>query len=75
MPFERRSPAVKYEKGPFGTLRLVLRCTGSVYPRAIPWGILAAAYSAVVHIYIDDLPNDPLFDHPYPYQVIGFQSR
>lgn len=59
-----------YTKG-FGGLNLLLELQGSAFPRALPFGIVAAIYSALVEVFAPGVAA-ALFEHTYPYHVIAF---
>ena len=42
-------PARSYAKGWCGTLQLLRHVGGSALPRALPWGLIAAGYTAALH--------------------------
>ena len=70
--------ATTYSKRYPGGLLLLFRLRGSTLPRALPFGILAGVYGALVEYYYlnDDIPtngaNSQLFIHTYPYHVLAF---
>ena len=69
----------RYGKALPGGLELLFRGYGSGVPRALPFGIVAAVYVALLESYQDDWAGGTdemgdlgLFAHPYPYAVVAF---
>ena len=69
----------RYGKALPGGLELLFRGYGSGVPRALPFGVLAAVYVALLESYQDDWAGGTdemgdlgLFAHPYPYAVVAF---
>ena len=60
-----------YNKRVPGGLSLLLSSSGSGFPRALPFGVLAGVYAALLEQY-GDIDGFELFEHTYPFHVIAF---
>ena len=62
-----------YNKRVPGGLALLLSLSGSGFPRALPFGIVAGVGCALLeHFCNDDVGGFELFEHTYPFHVIAF---
>ena len=60
-----------YNKRVPGGLALLLSISGSGFPRALPFGIVAGVSCAMLELYAD-IGGFNLFEHTYPFHVIAF---
>ena len=60
-----------YNKRVPGGLALLLSISGSGFPRALPFGIVAGVSCAMLELYAD-IDGFNLFEHTYPFHVIAF---
>ena len=60
-----------YNKRIPGGLSLLLSFSGSGFPRALPFGVVAGTYAALLEHY-GDVGGFLLFEHTYPFHVIAF---
>ena len=60
-----------YNKRVPGGLALLLSISGSGFPRALPFGIVAGVSCAMLELYAG-IDGFSLFEHTYPFHVIAF---
>ena len=60
-----------YNKRVPGGLALLLSISGSGFPRALPFGMVAGVSCAMLELYAD-IDGFNLFEHTYPFHVIAF---
>lgn len=63
----------RYPKDMPGGLALLVYIEGSVIPRVIPFGIIAAIYAVLLGEF-GQVDSDKLFVHPYPYHFLAFMT-
>jgi len=87
---QHMGPARIYQKGCLGPFRLLWQLDGSPMPRVVPWGTIAAMYTALLKIFVtcemwpsycqnghpayQASERNFLFIHTYPYQFILIAS-